>query len=84
MKESRCSSNLFQCNENVDEDLFPGWQFRPVNPVIKQEVDDFEPWNTTLPPCGEIFVNELDKMPDCIVIQNNLIFFHLYTYGSRT
>ena len=43
----------FQCNEKVDRDIFPGWQWQKVNPVTKKVLEEFEPWNTTLPPCSK-------------------------------
>ena len=42
-----------QCQPAVVEDIFPGWQWRAVNPVTKKEEEEFQPFNTTLPACSK-------------------------------
>ena len=53
------SPNLIlpKCEAGVVDNLFPGWQWRPVNPVTKRPIEEeLQPWNTTLPPCGKILL----------------------------
>ena len=42
-----------QCRAGQVEEVFPGWQWRIVNPVTRRQEDPFQPFNTSLPPCGE-------------------------------
>ena len=53
-----CQQNMYywrhlQCQAGQVEEVFPGWQWRIVNPVTRRQEDPFQPFNTTLPPCGE-------------------------------
>ena len=40
-----------QCQPAVVDEIFPGWQWRFVNPITKQEEEEYQPFNTTLPAC---------------------------------
>ena len=42
-----------QCQPSVFEEIFPGWQWRFVNPITKQEEEEYQPFNTSLPACSK-------------------------------
>ena len=47
----------------VVDGVFPGWQWRPVNPGTRSERgEEWQPYNTTLPPCSE-YTTICSKMP---------------------
>ena len=47
-------TEMLQCVAGVVEGVFPGWQWRPVNPGTRSERgEEWQPHNTTLPPCSE-------------------------------
>ena len=37
------------------DDVFPGWQWRPVNPITYREEGEFQPFNTTIPSCSKLY-----------------------------
>ena len=42
-----------QCQSAIVDEIFPGWQWRFVNPITKQEEEEYQPFNTTLPACSK-------------------------------
>ena len=62
------STEMFQCVAGVVEGVFPGWQWRPVNPGTRSERgEEWQPHNTTLPPCSE-YTTFSCKMPGILLI----------------
>ena len=50
------------------EGVFPGWQWRPVNPGTRSKRgEEWQPHNTTLPPCSEYTAFSC-KMPGILPI----------------
>lgn len=48
------AQNIYsQCQPAVADDIFPGWQWRFVNPITKQEDEEYQPFNTSLPTCSK-------------------------------
>ena len=44
-----------QCQPAVVDEIFPGWQWRVVNPITRKEEEEFQPFNTTLPSCSKLY-----------------------------
>ena len=62
-------TEMFQCVAGVVEGVFPGWQWRPVNPGTRSERgEEWQPHNTTLPPCSEY--STIAPVVRCLVFQH--------------
>ena len=70
------AQNIYsQCQPAVVDEIFPGWQWRFVNPITKQEEEEYQPFNTSLPACSEYeYIHQYYKFKFLHLIVRYMLF----------
>ena len=45
---------IAHCTDEAINETFPGWRWAPFNVKTGKKVQEYRPWNTSIPMCGEL------------------------------